>query len=82
MVFVMCMVLLVLLMFGYYRQSMMDCLSGLVLLLDLGLQFAMLGELLIVLRVCAVDNGGGIALLHHGILCLRGVLLILVHNEA
>jgi hypothetical protein len=80
MVFVMSMVLLVLLVLGHGGQAVVVWLGGLVFYL--GLQFAVLSELFIVLGVCAVDHGRGIALLHDGILCLRGVLLVLVHNEA
>jgi hypothetical protein len=61
-------------------QAVVLRLGGLVVV-HLGLQLAMLGQLLIVLGgVCAVDNRGGVALLHRGVFCLWGVLL-LVHNE-
>jgi hypothetical protein len=51
------------------------------LMVHLWLQVAMLGELLIVLCLGAVDHGGRVALLHDGI-PLLWIRLLVVHDEA
>jgi hypothetical protein len=74
------MVFMLLLVLGQARESMVLWLRG--LMVHLGVQVAMLGELLIVLSFCAVDDGRGVALLHDGILRLwGGLLVVVVHHE-
>jgi hypothetical protein len=70
------MVFVLLLVLGQAGESMVFWLRG--LMLHLRVQVAMLGELLIVLSFCAVDDGRGVALLHDGILRLWGGLLVVV----
>lgn len=74
------MVFVLLLVLGQAGESMVLWLRRLVF--HLGIQLAMLCELFIVLRLCAVDDGRGVALLHDGVFCLWGGLLVVVHNEA
>jgi hypothetical protein len=72
-------VLVLLLVLRHVGQAMVFWLSG--LMIHLVVKLTMLGELLIVLRLCTVDHRGGVALLHHGVFGLFRRCLLLVHNE-
>ena len=72
-------VLVVLLVLRQVGQAMMLWLSG--LMVHLGVELTMLGELLIVLGLCTVDHRGGVTLLHHGVLGLFRCSLFIIHNE-